>query len=45
VDALVEAIYDYLSKNKKPISADLQKKHENIQKSKEIIEKRYEKWN
>jgi nitrogen fixation NifU-like protein len=44
VDALVEAIYDYFFKNKRPISAGLQKKHEAIQKAKEIIEKRYEKW-
>jgi len=44
VDALTEAIYDYFSKNKKPISRELQGRHEIIQKSKEIIEKRYEKW-
>lgn len=44
VDALTEAIYDYFSKNKKEIPVDLQRKHEIIQKSKEIIEKRYEKW-
>jgi len=34
VDALVEAIYDYFVKNKKEISADLQKKHDIIQKHK-----------
>ncbi|MEK7658666.1 MAG: iron-sulfur cluster assembly scaffold protein [Patescibacteria group bacterium] len=44
IDALIEAIYDYFLKNKKEITADLQKKHNNIQKAKEIIEKRYEKW-
>lgn len=44
IDALIEAIYDYFLKNKKEISADLQKRHDNIQKSKEIIEKRYKKW-
>lgn len=44
VDALVEAIYDYLNKSEQPIPQDLQKKHNNIQKAKEIIEKRYEKW-
>jgi len=32
VDALVEAIYDYFSKTKKEIPADLQKKHDAIQK-------------
>ena len=44
VDALVEAIYDYFSKNNREIPADLQKKHEIIQKSKEIIEERYSGW-
>jgi len=44
VDALVEAIYDYFTKSKKEIPADLRKKHGVIQKSKKIIEKRYEKW-
>ena len=44
VDALIEAVYDYFSKNKKEIPNDLQKRHETIQKSKEIIEKRYQKW-
>lgn len=44
VDALIEAVYDYFLKNKKEISSDLQKKHEAIQKSKEIIEERYKEW-
>ena len=44
VDALIEAVYDYFLKNKKSVPVDLEKKHETIQKSKEIIEKRYEKW-
>ena len=44
VDALAEAIYDYFSKNKKEMPPDLQKKHDTIQKSREIIEKRYKKW-
>jgi nitrogen fixation NifU-like protein len=50
VDALTEAIYDYFKKNKsassgtKEILDDLQKRHDTIQKSKEIIEKRYKKW-
>lgn len=34
VDALSEAIYDYLLKNKKPISKDLQIRHEGIKTSK-----------
>ncbi len=44
VDALVEAVYDYFLKSKKEIPAGLEKKHEIIKKSKDIIEKRYEKW-
>ena len=44
VDAVVEAILDYFVKTKREIPAILQKKHDIIQKSKEIIEKRYEKW-
>jgi len=43
-DALHEAIYDYLSKNKKPIPKELQKKHQKIEKERKEIEKRYEKW-
>ncbi len=43
-DALSEAIYNYLSKNKKPIPEELQKRHKRIEKEKEIIEKRYKKW-
>ena len=44
VDALIEAVYDYFSKNKQEIPPDLQKKHDKIQKEKTIIEKRYKKW-
>ena len=44
VDALIEAIYDYYIKSKQDIPADLEKKHKLIQKSKDIIEKKYEKW-
>jgi len=44
VDALSEAIFDYLTKNKKPIPEELKKRHERIKKEKEIIEKRYKKW-
>ena len=43
-DALAEAIYDYLKKNKKEISKDLQERHQRIQKEKEIIEKKYAGW-
>jgi len=41
IDALAEAIYDYLAKNKKKIPKELQKKHEKIKKELEVIEKRY----
>ncbi|MCX6789427.1 MAG: iron-sulfur cluster assembly scaffold protein [Candidatus Gribaldobacteria bacterium] len=33
-DALLEAIYDYLSKNKKPIPEKLAKRHQQLQKDK-----------
>jgi nitrogen fixation NifU-like protein len=42
VDALIEAVHDYFVKNKQKIPADLQKKHDVIKRSKDIIEKRYE---
>ena len=41
VDALSEAIYDYLSKNKKPIPKELQVKHERIEKEKKEIGRRH----
>lgn len=44
VDALSEAIYDYLLKNKKEIPKELQRRHQKIEKEKKEIEKRYEKW-
>jgi len=44
VDALSEAIYDYLSKNKKQIPGDLKLKHDRIQKELNIIEKRYQEY-
>ena len=43
-DALIEAIHDYLSKNKKEIPADLLAKHQKISKEKEETEKRYKDW-
>lgn len=43
-EALAEAIYQYLLKNKKPIPKDLEKKHQAIEKSKKIIEDRYYEW-
>lgn len=44
VDALSEAIYDYLSKNKKPILKGLQETHERTEREKKEIEKRYKEW-
>ena len=44
VDALLEAIHDYLSKNKKPIPKRLQERHRKIEKEKKEIEKRYKEW-
>ena len=40
-DALLEAIHDYLSKNKKPIPEKLAKRHLQLQKEKEMIEKNH----
>lgn len=43
-DALSEAIYDYLKKNKKPIPQELAKRHQRIAKEKKIIEEKYRDW-
>ncbi len=40
-DALIEAVYDYLSKNKFPVSGELKRNHERIQKQTEIIEEKH----
>ncbi len=44
IDALGEAIYQYLRKHKKRIPQKLRIKHERIEKSKREIEERYKKW-
>ena len=44
IDALHEAIYQYLYKNKRPIPQDLLLKHERIEKGKKEIKERYSKW-
>jgi len=44
VDALEEAIYDYLIKNKMPIPVELIKKHERIEQEKKIVECKYKDW-
>lgn len=40
-DALIEAIFDYLNKNKKPIPEKIRARHKQLQKEKEIISKKY----
>ena len=44
VDALTEAVYDYLSKNKKVITEKLAKKHEQLKKEEEITKEKYKDW-
>ena len=44
VDALLEAIYDYLIKNKKVISEELEKHHKRIEREEKIIEEKYKEW-
>lgn len=41
VDALVEAIHDYLKKNNKEIPQEIEKKHKILEKQRQEIEKRY----
>ncbi len=43
-DALAEAIYDYLLKNKKQIFPELKKRHERILKEIEVIDEKYKDW-
>ncbi len=43
-EALAEAIYDYLSKNNKPVPEFLKKQHEKTVKENEMLEERYEEW-
>ncbi len=40
-DALIEAIYDYLTKNKLPISKELEKNHKRIKKETEFVEEKF----
>lgn len=43
-DALAEAIYDYYTKQKRPIPAALEEKHQRIKKEKDIVEEKYKDW-
>ncbi len=42
-DALAEAIYEYLRKNKREIPENLKKRHKKIKKDREIVEKKQQK--
>ncbi len=44
IDALSEAIYDYLSRNKKPISDQLKQRHKILEKERKMIEEKYKGW-
>jgi len=44
IDALSEAIYDYLLKNKKAVPKTLKKRHQRIEKEKKLIEEKYKDW-
>jgi len=43
-DALIEAIYDYLRKNKRPILENLKQRHKELEKEKKEIGKRHKNW-
>lgn len=43
-EALSEAIYDYLSKNKREISKELEERHNRAKATREGIEKKYKNW-
>jgi len=41
VDALGEAIYDYLSRNEQPISKELRERHQRVERDNKIIKRRH----
>jgi len=41
---LREAIYNYLTKNKRLISEELKKHHKRIKREEKIIEEKYKEW-
>ena len=43
-DALSEAIYNYLKKNKKVIPAELAKRHQRVEKERQMVEEKYHDW-
>jgi len=44
IDALGEAIYEYLKRRNQPIPKKLEDKHQRIEKSKQQLKERYRKW-
>lgn len=44
IDALSEAIYNYLLKHKRKISKELQKQHRRIEQEKKITKEKYKDW-
>jgi nitrogen fixation NifU-like protein len=42
--ALSEAVYDYLTKQKREIPKDLQERHERMKKEKKEVEEKYKEW-
>jgi len=43
-DALAEAVYDYLTKNKRPVPEELERRHQRIEEEREMIEEKYKGW-
>ena len=43
-DALVEAVYDFYTRQKRQIPADLEERHQRIKKEKDIVEEKYKDW-
>ncbi len=43
-DALTEAIYDYFRRYKKPVSPELEEKHQRLEKERQLIKEKYKDW-
>ena len=43
-DALAEAVYDFLKKNKRKIPADLAKRHQRINNEEKLVREKYKGW-
>jgi len=44
IDALSEALYQYLKKHKREVPPDLKKRHDHVEKEKKSIDERYHHW-